>query len=177
MVAETPPDNSNCIFINHLQNLPHQRGHKDEGDFVDIQYDVSRRSRENTGVKVSKSQISHFKTTHFYLCLVRRPHVQSLDRVTDGHVAVHAHHRQGEGAGEHVVVVDRHDSLAQSVPKRPEAQENISALKKKRNIKIDDIIENTTSKRNRESARIRLWTMSSSVNEEETILLTGAENC
>lgn len=65
---------------------------------------------------------------------MRRPHVQSLDRVTDGHVAVHAHHRQGEGAGEHVVVVDRHDSLAQSVPKRPEAQENISALKKKKEI-------------------------------------------
>lgn len=57
------------------------------------------------------------------------PHVQCFDRVADSHVSVHAHHCQGEGAGKHVVIVDRHHSLTQSVPKWPEAQEDISALK------------------------------------------------
>ena len=55
------------------------------------------------------------------LGLVGGPHVQGLDRVADRHVAVHAHHRQGEGAGEHVVVVDGHHRLTQGVPERPEA--------------------------------------------------------
>lgn len=63
-----------------------------------------------------------------YLGLVRSPHVQRFDRVADGHVPVHAHHCQGEGAGEHVVVVDRHHRLAQSVPEWPEAQEHVGAL-------------------------------------------------
>ena len=62
---------------------------------------------------------------------MRRPHVQSLDRVADGHVAVHAHHRQGEGAGEHVVVVDGHHHFTQRVAKRPEAQEHVGALEGK----------------------------------------------
>lgn len=64
----------------------------------------------------------------FYLGLVRSPHVQRFDRVADGHVPVHTHHCQGEGAGEHVIVVDRHHRLAQSVPEWPEAQEHIGAL-------------------------------------------------
>lgn len=34
-------------------------------------------------------------------------------------VPVHAHHGQGEDAGEHVVVVDGDDDLAQHVPKGP----------------------------------------------------------
>lgn len=74
-----------------------------------------------------------------YLGLVRRPHVQRFDRVADGHISVHTHHRQGEGAGEHVVVVDRHHRFAQSVPKRPKTQEHVGALKKKH--------ENTRMKR------------------------------
>lgn len=57
-----------------------------------------------------------------------RPHVQRLDGVADGHIPVHTHHRQSEGADEHVVVVKRHHSLTESVSKRPEAQENIGAL-------------------------------------------------
>ena len=60
------------------------------------------------------------------------PHVQGFDRVTDGHIAVHAHHDEGEGAGEHVVVVYGHHSLTQSIAKRPETQEHISALRKER---------------------------------------------
>lgn len=67
-----------------------------------------------------------------YLCLVRSPHVQRFDRVAHSHVPVHAHHRQCEGAGEHVVVVDGHHHLAQSVPERPEAQIQISALETSR---------------------------------------------
>lgn len=63
-----------------------------------------------------------------YLGLVRSPHVQRFDRVADGHVPVHAHHRQGEGAGEHVIVVDGHHCLAQSFPEWPEAQEHVCAL-------------------------------------------------
>lgn len=59
---------------------------------------------------------------------MRSPHVQRFDRVADSHVPVHAHHCQGEGAGEHVVVVDRHHRLAQSVPEWPEAQEHVRAL-------------------------------------------------
>lgn len=64
----------------------------------------------------------------FYLGLVRRPHVQRFHGVADGHVPVHTHHGQREGAGEHVVVVDRHHRLTQSVPERPEAQEHVGAL-------------------------------------------------
>lgn len=59
---------------------------------------------------------------------MRSPHVQRFDRVADGHVPVHAHHRQGEGAGEHVVVVDGHHRLAQSIAEWPEAQKHIGAL-------------------------------------------------
>lgn len=72
--------------------------------------------------------MSHFEMKQFYLGLVRSPHVQRFDRVADGNISVHTHHCQGEGAGEHVVVVDRHHRFAQSVPKRPEAQEHIGAL-------------------------------------------------
>lgn len=64
-----------------------------------------------------------------YLCLVRCPHVQSFDRVTDSHVSVHAHDGQCEGAGEHVIVVDGHHRLAQDVPEGPETQEHVSALR------------------------------------------------
>lgn len=67
-----------------------------------------------------------------YLCLVRRPHVQSFDGVTDGHVTVHAHDSQREGAGEHVVVVNGYHRLAQDVPERPEPQEHVGALKTSR---------------------------------------------
>lgn len=59
---------------------------------------------------------------------MRSPHVQRFDRVADGHVTIHTHHRQSEGAGEHIVVVDRHHCLAQSVPEWPEAQKHICAL-------------------------------------------------
>lgn len=77
--------------------------------------------------------MSDFKMKRSYLGLVRSPHIQRLDRVADGHIAVHTHHCQSEGAGEHVVVVDRHHCLAQSIPEWPEAQENIGALKTSRN--------------------------------------------
>lgn len=59
---------------------------------------------------------------------MRRPHVQRFDRVTDGHVSVHTHDGQREGAGEHVVVVDGHHRLAQDVPERPEPQEHVGTL-------------------------------------------------
>lgn len=77
----------------------------------------------------------------FYLGLVRSPHVQRFDRVADGHVPVHTHHCQGEGAGEHIVVVDRHHRLAQSVPKWPEAQEHVSALETSRNQRMSIAIQ------------------------------------
>lgn len=48
--------------------------------------------------------------------------------MADGHIAVHTHGSQREGAGEHVVIVDGNDCLAQGIPKRPEAQEDICAL-------------------------------------------------
>lgn len=79
-------------------------------------------------MKVLKGRISHFEMKQFYLGLVRSPHVQRFDRVADRHVPVHTHHCQGEGAGEHVVVVYRHHRLAQSVPKWPKAQEHVGAL-------------------------------------------------
>lgn len=68
------------------------------------------------------------KWNAFYLGLVRSPHIQSFYRVADSHISVHTHHCQGEGAGEHVVVVDRHYSLAQSVPEWPKAQKHVGAL-------------------------------------------------
>ena len=45
--------------------------------------------------------------------------VKSLDGVAHGDVTVHTHHGQGEDAGEHVVVVDGDDHLAQHIPKGP----------------------------------------------------------
>ena len=48
--------------------------------------------------------------------------------MADGHIAVHTHGSQREGAGEHVVIVDGNDCLAQGISKWPEAQEDICAL-------------------------------------------------
>lgn len=70
--------------------------------------------------------------TGHYLCLVRRPHVQSFDGVTDGHVSVHAHDGQREGTGKHVIVVDGHHRLTQDVPEGPETQEHVCALRTSR---------------------------------------------
>lgn len=57
-----------------------------------------------------------------------RADVQGFDGVADGDVAVHAHHRQREGAGEHVVVVNGDGNLAQDIAKGPEAQECVCSL-------------------------------------------------
>lgn len=57
-----------------------------------------------------------------------RADVQGFDGVADGDVAVHTHHRQREGAGEHVVVVDGDGDLAQDIAKGPEAQERVCSL-------------------------------------------------
>ena len=113
-----------------------------------------------------KRCISHFEIKvffFFYLGLVRSPHVQRFDRVADGHIPVHTHHCQGEGAGEHVVVVDRHHCLAQSVPKWPEAEKHVCAL---RNIqKSENEHGNKAGGRtqNSISSEIWLWTVSYSM--------------
>lgn len=57
-----------------------------------------------------------------------RADVQGFDGVADGDVAVHTHHRQCEGAGEHVVVVNGDGNLAQDIAKGPEAQECVCSL-------------------------------------------------
>lgn len=44
-------------------------------------------------------------------------------------VTVHTHHGQGEDAGEHVVVVDGEDNLADQLPEWPGVQEVLGALK------------------------------------------------
>ncbi len=61
-----------------------------------------------------------------------RPHVQSFHWVAHGHVSIHAHHSQGEHTGEHVIVVDGDDRLAQGIAKGPETKEHICALEGKR---------------------------------------------
>lgn len=45
-----------------------------------------------------------------------------------GHVAVHAHHGQGEDAGEHVVVIDGDEDFARHLAKRPGAEQVVGAL-------------------------------------------------
>lgn len=45
--------------------------------------------------------------------------IQSLDWMADGYIAVHTHHGEGEDAGEHVIVVNGEDNLAEHFPKRP----------------------------------------------------------
>lgn len=72
---------------------------------------------------------------------MRSPHVQRFDRVADGHVPIHTHHCKSEGAGEHVVVVDRHHRFAQSVPEWPKAQKDISALETSRNQRMNTYIQ------------------------------------
>lgn len=54
--------------------------------------------------------------------------VQRFDGVADSNVAVHAHHCQGEGACEHVVVVYGDGNLAEDIAKGPEAQERVCTL-------------------------------------------------
>lgn len=63
-----------------------------------------------------------------HLGLVGCADVQGFDGVADGNVAVHTHHGQREGAGEHVVVVDGDGNLAQDISKGPEAQECVCSL-------------------------------------------------
>lgn len=55
--------------------------------------------------------------------------IQRLDRVTHGHVAVNAHHGESEDAGEHVVVVNGDEDLADHLSKGPRVEQVICALK------------------------------------------------
>ena len=66
------------------------------------------------------------------LCIAWRAEVQRPDGVAHGDVAVHAHHGQGEDAGEHVVVVDGDDHLAQELPERPGVHQVLGALEGQR---------------------------------------------
>lgn len=58
----------------------------------------------------------------------RSAEVQGLHRVAHGHVAIHAHHGEGEDAGEHVVVVDGDDHFAQHLPEGPRAHQVLGTL-------------------------------------------------
>lgn len=73
-----------------------------------------------------RSQCPDADIDHFGL--VGSADVQCFDRVADSNVAVHAHHRQREGACEHVVVVYRDGNLAEDIAKGPEAQECVRTL-------------------------------------------------
>lgn len=57
-----------------------------------------------------------------------RAEIQGLDRVAHGHVAVHAHHGQGEDAGKHVVVINGDEDFARHLAKRPGAEQVVGAL-------------------------------------------------
>ena len=48
--------------------------------------------------------------------------------MADSDVAVHAHHRECEDAGEHVVVVDGDDHFAQQLSEGPRAHQVLGAL-------------------------------------------------
>lgn len=56
------------------------------------------------------------------------PEVQSFHGVAHGNVAIYTHSGQREDACKHVVIVNRHDNLAQEVPKRPGAHEIVHTL-------------------------------------------------
>lgn len=58
----------------------------------------------------------------------RGAEVQGLDRVANCHVAVHAHHGEGEDADEHVVVVNGDEDLAHHLAEGPRIQHVVSAL-------------------------------------------------
>lgn len=64
------------------------------------------------------------------LGVVRSTEVQGFDRVADGDVTVHAHGGQGEDAGEHVVVVNGHDNLAQQLAKGPGPHQVVDVLER-----------------------------------------------
>lgn len=66
------------------------------------------------------------------LGLGRRSEVQGLDRMADGNVSVHAHHRECEDAGEHVVVVDREHGLTQQLPEWPRFHQVLGTLEGQR---------------------------------------------
>lgn len=55
--------------------------------------------------------------------------IQSLDRVADRNVAVHAHGAEGEYAGEHVVVIYRDDDLAEDGSEGPRSHQVVDTLK------------------------------------------------
>lgn len=48
--------------------------------------------------------------------------------MTHSYVAVHAHHGQGEDAGEHVIVIDGDENFACYLAKRPGAEQVVGAL-------------------------------------------------
>jgi len=50
--------------------------------------------------------------------------------MTNGDVAVHAHHGEREDAGEHVVVVDGDDHFAQHLPEGPRAHQILGTLER-----------------------------------------------
>lgn len=58
--------------------------------------------------------------------------LQRPDRVAHGDVAVHAHHGEGEDAGEHVVIIDGDNQLAQDLPERPRVHQVLGALEGQR---------------------------------------------
>lgn len=63
-----------------------------------------------------------------HLRFERGAEVQGLHRVANGHVAVHAHHREGEDADEHVVVVNGDEDLAHHLAEGPSVQHVVGAL-------------------------------------------------
>lgn len=48
--------------------------------------------------------------------------------MANSNIAVHAHHSEGEDAGEHIVVVDSNDCLAQQLPEGPRAHQVLGTL-------------------------------------------------
>lgn len=61
---------------------------------------------------------------------VRGSHVQGFHWMADGDVPIHAHHGEGKGAGEHVIIIDCDHYLAEEFSKRPGPKENICALER-----------------------------------------------
>lgn len=55
--------------------------------------------------------------------------IQGLNRVTHGHISVHAHHGEREDAGEHVVVVNGDEDLADHLSKGPRVEQIVCTLK------------------------------------------------
>ena len=110
----TPTQHNTTSAISTLTFVPHRDGYSHDHD-----------GHSNSRGEDPDADIDD-------LCLGGGAEVQRLHWVAHGDVPVHTHHCEGEDAGEHVVVVDGDDQLAEQLSKGPGVHQVFRTLKGQR---------------------------------------------